>query len=231
LKHAKKRVPPWRVDELQFPGGRNPDIDLFKHEFIKNLIKKVGAPPEKGLDALQDDLRDVAYRVLSGSLTSPLGMADGPAKKTLDEREKWLIANAINPATRLVDALSDEAHMLSEWPEQFEVLVPDRSELLTQLERFKTFADTLLYQIREWKSDKEELPAFIHIELASDLTHVFRTHFPNLPPARDSYDRREKHLRSKYVRFIDLCVEQIFGDEVTVPGYRLDQIRDVEGLN
>ena len=205
--------------------------DRFQDDFLLALIKRLRAQPKSGLGALQSDLRKLCQQFLIAAHTSPLGLAGGPARKTLDQRTRWLRTNAIAPAQRLIKALTQEAHMFSEWPEAFSGPPPDREVLLDHLQRLRSRSSQILADIEDRKRDGNEGPTTIKAELADALTGIFTKHFPQLPAVRSPYDRSgDKKLRSPYAVFIARCTKEIFGSELGVPGNLIDDASKIQSM-
>lgn len=205
--------------------------DRFQDEFLLALIKRLRAQPKSGLGALQSDLRTLCQQFMIAAHTSPLGLAKGPARKTLDQRARWLRTNAIAPTQRLIEALTKEAHMFSEWPETFDAPPPDRAVLLDQLQRLHSRSSQILADIEDRKRDGNEGPTTVKAELANALTGIFTKHFPQLPAVRSPYDRSgDKKLRSEYAVFIARCTKEVFGGELSIPGNLIDDASKIQGM-
>lgn len=182
-------------------------------------------------DALQRDLRGVAVSFLIAGLTTPLGMKEGPASKTRDQRTRWLRTQIVNPATTLLDALSDtSAPMLSEWPETMNAPAPDHAVLRAELRKLIDRTDELIAVLNDRKRDGSGFTTEFRADLANALTKVFEKHFPDQRAARDGYDKTTiVDDGSAYARFLRLCTEEIFPNDAALSGRIIDDITKMRG--
>lgn len=193
------------------------------------IVKTVNRRKSIDIDALQQDLRDVATGFLAAALTTPLGMTDGPGKRTRDERTRWLTTHIYNPAITLLDALSEEnAPMLSEWPEEMKAHTPNREALQAELRKLIERTDELLAGLNDRKQDRSSFLTEFKADLANALTIVFERHFPDQEAARSSYDKTTEE-RSAYAEFLRLCTEEIFPNDPALSGHVIDDITKMRG--
>ena len=136
--YQKYGEPAWHRNQPTFPEGRDPYTDLFKDEVIREISAIAGTLSETEFPALQANLRDVAYHFMCALFTTPLHLSDGPESVKLTARKNHLDRQIIKPANRLLDALaSDNAALLSEWPEVLDYPAPDRSALINELSKLR----------------------------------------------------------------------------------------------
>ena len=196
---------------------------------MEGIVRSVAPASSVDLDGLQADLRDIAISFIIAARTTPIGFADGPARKSHDERKRWLRAHIVNPAITLFEALSDEnASMLSEWPESINSEAPDRQVMREELRKLIDRSQGLVDVLEDRKGDRSGLASEFRADLANALTQVFEDHFSDKKAARSSYDRTTT-AKSAYVEFLRLCTEEMFPRDNALPGHLVDDITKMRG--
>lgn len=148
---------------------------------------------------------------------------------TRDERLRWLDADVLNPIEKLLNALSENnAPKLSQWPEKLNAPEPNKPTLIGELEKLFEWAGELWADLNDRKSDRSTLLTEFKTNLVNALSYVFETHFPNVPAARDSWDRTGE-AKSPYVEYLNLCVREIFPSLKSAPGRVADDISKYRG--
>jgi len=150
----------------------------------------------------------------------------------MDQRVRWLRANVVSPATKLLQALSDEnGPMLSEWPEVMYAPPPDRDTLRLELQKLRNRADELVGVLEDRLRGGGSFQTEFRADLTNALTDVFERHFPQKKPSRDGYDKTSVAAGggSSFANFIRLCTEEIFPGEKALSGYVVDDIAKMRG--
>lgn len=161
---------------------------------------------------LQDDLRELAECYLAAALTTPLGLTDGPANKSRDERKRELQANYLNPANRIIGALGSFDANLSGWPDRPIDAGPNKDVLLYELNALVNYVEGVIAALDDRKLDRTPTLTEFKLDLANGLTLVFEKHFPGQPSTLDGYDKTNGP-KSPYFTFVQMCAEEIFPDD------------------
>lgn len=184
----------------------------------------------KGTDeaALQKDLRDLAYHYLTAILLTPLNLRHGPDPVKLFSRVQYLERHLIKPAQLLLEALSSEnASLLSEWPEDLAAPLPDKGRLITELSALERRM-TELHAALSDRLPEEDLTHEFMTDLANGLTDVLMNHMPKLKPTRGTYIRLTIHGPGKmYAAYLDImriCLMEILPDDRTFSDQVIGQI-------
>ncbi|MGR3507153.1 MAG: hypothetical protein ACU0B7_14945 [Paracoccaceae bacterium] len=224
--------PPYylKYQELGWLDRTLPDApEFFVNETIKNLCRIVDAKAEIDQVQLGGDLRELATSFWVAAMSTPLGILNGPPAQSIDSRKRKILASIIKPTEKLIEALSDlEISLLSEWPDDdLPADPPDRDILRNELDRLYRRAYDLFFVLDDRKKKGTSLLIDFKLDLAVELTNIFRRYFPNLRPTRGGYDKT-MNPSSEYHAFITFCAKEIFGKDFTFSGHILEQ---VEKLN
>ncbi|WP_137390943.1 hypothetical protein [Rhodoligotrophos defluvii] len=225
--------PVWYRDEVEFPKGRDPRHDLFADHTIDEIAKAAREPDFNAREALQADLREVAYRYLTALYTTPLRLSEGPRDVKLTRRVQHLERNVIKPAEQLLDALSDDnAPLLSEWPEDMRMPAPDRAALRSELEKLRNRAEELRLLLTDRIANTNMTTEFL-TDLGNALSMVLKRHFPRLTISRGTHIKTTKTKSGKmygtYLSVMEICVREILPKDKLPSSSLIGELRKLRG--
>lgn len=203
-----------------------------QERFVDATLKRfLPTNPSLTLDqwrALQQDLRDIAEDFLTIVLTTPMGVTLGPPDIPLSKRAVWVERHLFNPASELLEALSDaNAPMWSGWPDLLDIEGPDRARLIHELEALRDFSRDLAWNLqsrsetaktatrknRQSSRGANQTQEF-RLDLANALREVFARYYSELPVSRGTYvpsHGMQGHFRS----FVSVCFTEILGEDIS----------------
>jgi hypothetical protein len=216
----------WYQPTPRFEDGRNPLVDLFGLAVVHCIMKEAGRNLrdenfETDANALQADLRQLAFDYLFAARTTPFRMKSSPKHVSATKRVEWLQAHVIKPAAKLLDALStSNSFMLSEWPQDLmRSRKPNRQLLVQQLEKLKDRTGDLVENLRGLQSEGGILTQDFRADYALHLKEVLQRHFPNLKPSGGTYqkDRKGRRQTGRYAKILSLITQEIFPGDRDIP--------------
>jgi hypothetical protein len=178
--------------------------------------------------ALQRDLRRLAKEYIIVALKAPFGLPYGPKRLCRSRWSEWLSSEVLGPSDRLIEALSAEnAFWFSDWPETI-ADPPDRVVLVRELEKVRKWVGALEFELRVRINERVRHRREFEIELAYDLTELFKRYFPDEPLTLGKHDR-EYGAVSRYSDFIRVAANQILQDKKRMSRV-LAQIKKLQAL-
>lgn len=204
--------------------------EFFQTEAIENICRIVGAEAEVDRSALADELRSIADCYWLAAVSSPMGIAHGPASATIDARKRKIASNVLSPAEKLIEALSHEnLPLLSEWPEDLPSTPPNRQTLVDELARLThRVRDLCVFLDDRKRKGSSSLSQEFKIDFADALTEVFEQFFPHARAARGGYDRTMTPS-SEYQAFLKACSSEVFGEDFVLSGNVMDEVAKLRG--
>lgn len=198
--------------------------EFFSIEAVDILCRLVGA--DEGVDRTQlaEELRHIASVFWIAAMASPLGIGKGPSSMTPDYRKRKIISAVINPAEKLIEALSDESlGLLAEWPDDLPSPSPNRHVLIEELNKLRDRTSDLFEVLDDRKRKGSTISQEFKIDFGNALADVFQRYFPSVQVSRGGYDRTPVPT-SEYQAFLNRCAQEVFGDSFKFSGGILDEV-------
>lgn len=186
---------------------------LFDDSAMSELAKIIRIKVEDMSPAFQADLIETCAHYLAVVANLPCDLPGAPFDMSLTKRADWLEANVINPASRLLLAISDEKRpMFSTWP--YPLAVPefrDQSRLASELHALLSEANRLRDSLRGQQGEDAGHSQELRAEVFASIARLMRKHCPQVKPSRGVYDSEHQRRAGVYVDAIQLIYFKILG--------------------
>ncbi|RFB01417.1 hypothetical protein DX908_14085 [Parvularcula marina] len=191
---------------------------------MSGLARKLGLPENSPLTDLAEDLRVLAKAFLKIALTSPLGLQDGPAALTNNERYRRIETDIVKPIEKIQSVLSEQKlGLLSVWPNLMNAKPPKLKDLSRQLELLHEWALETIAELDDRASDRGKNRTEFEMALGSELLKLFRSRLSMHPAETSSYDRQDNPSSYLYT-FIRAVTDHIFPIDALISLHLLRQV-------
>ena len=178
---------------------------------VRNIT---GVADERRLSEFKSALMPVAVHYLTVIESTPSDLPRAPFNVSLTKRADWLTANVLNPAERLLDALTvaNRPHF-STWPDDSPSPPgPDLDRLASELALIGEFGRFLVQQLRSQQEEDAGHSQEIRAMLFSAIAPIVREHFGQEAPAsRGTYDATLRRRTGRYPELMQLIFNNISG--------------------
>lgn len=161
--------------------------ELFGTDSLAELATILGIKSDDPrLPAFGDALKKYGTKRRNDIRSMPIGFPIAPFDASLTKRIEWLTTQVINPAEKLLDALSDNSRpYFHEWPDEYRLSErPDLDRIAPHIAELLGHGRALRDNLDGQRNDKIAHTSEMRYDIVATLVDIAREHFPEVKLAR-----------------------------------------------